>query len=91
MDHHNALIRREAPLGFSDCLRIAVDREQAPCVWKSLEYPRRVTAAAEGRVDIQATVRVVLRGFVEAERNERFFDKHRCVLIQFCRPRNALI
>jgi hypothetical protein len=49
-----------------------------------------VTAATIGRVDVQSVALRVGLG-VDVERTERFFDKHRCVLIQFCRPRNALI
>jgi hypothetical protein len=91
MDHHNARIRREAAPCFAHCLRVAVDREQAPVRRESREYSRRVTAATECRIDIQTLRRLVLAGFIEAERNERFFDKHRCVLSQSFCPRMVVI
>ena len=91
MDHHEARIRSEAFPGRCDSLRVTVDREHAPVRAQRCEDARCVAAATEGRVDVQAVAVVRGRIRAKAEPCERFFDKHRCVLIQFLRPRSTLI
>ena len=48
-----------------------------------------MTAASEGRIDVQPVAPVWSRIRAEAEPNERFLDKHRNVLIQLPDPRDA--
>jgi hypothetical protein len=89
MDDSEARTRSEAPPGGSDCLRVAVDREQPPIRAQGLKDAGRVTASSEGRVDVQAVARAGRRVRAEAEPHERFLDKHRFVLIQPLDPRSA--
>jgi hypothetical protein len=82
MDHHEARLLAEAALRCLDCLRVTVDREQASSGTEGREDARRVATAAEGRVDEEAFACLGRRVGPEAETLQRFFDKHRDVLIQ---------
>src|SRR6187551_2376098 len=91
MDDHKPWLRAEASQPGLDCLRVAVDREQASSGTEGRENARRMAATAEGRVDEEAVACFGRRTRAEPETVERFFDKHRDVLIQLFRPRDARI
>jgi hypothetical protein len=91
MDDHEPRIGAETAPRCIDSLRVAVDREQAPSGTEGLEDARRMPAAAEGRVDEEAVACRDRRVRAEAKTMERFFDKHRDVLIQVLPPRDVRI
>ena len=71
-----------APRG--DRIGVTIDRQQPVARAESLQEPRAVSAASEGRIDEQ---RVAGRSPRGRERCNDLLDKHRLVLIQLPVPR----
>jgi len=80
-DHHDTRIRIEAPASGGNCFRIPVEREQTVPWSKGFHDARRMPAAAEGRIDVQAWFS---GGRVERESRDCLLDKHRRVPSQCC-------